>query len=101
MTFKNVGHQIASFAKKFVAFMQNDVSKIIATAEADKPTIDTVTAMLGPQAQTIETAAYAALGFVGQGLDSGVQAIVDEFNKLDATVQTDIKAAIALVKQKI
>lgn len=98
--FKNLGHMIASNAQKFVAFVATDVDKFVGVANADKSIVLSFAAVAGPQATAITNAGYAALGIIGQLLDSGAKDVEDLLTKAaPADVLNDIKSTIALVKQ--
>ena len=99
-TFKNIGHFIASNAKKFVAFSA-EADVVIGKIEADKPTADALASILGPMGSAVENAAYAALGIIGQILDDTSKAtLADGLSKeADQAVIDQIKQAIAFVKQ--
>jgi len=98
--FKNLGHFIAAGAKKFVAFVKNDLDPALAKIEAEKGLIEAVTRVVCPQAVEIEDTAFFALGVFGQAIDGLSDATAaDGINvKLDADAFAKIKNAVALVK---
>lgn len=99
--FKNLGHYIASGAKKFVAFTKK-ADAVLPQILQNKDEIEAVTRVILPQAVEIEDTAFFCLGAFGEALDA-VAGAVDGNGlnvKLDATAWDKIKAAIALVKQK-
>lgn len=101
--FKNLGHQIASDAKKFCTFVHDNLDPALAKIQAEAPMIEAVTRILSPQAAAIEAAAFFALGELGQVLD-GISAATaaDGVNvKLDATAYSTLVSAIALVKTNV
>lgn len=94
--FKNLGHFIASTAQKFVTVTKN-LEKF---AQAEKPVVDAVAAVIGPIGVAIDNGAYALLGLVGQLEDSGQKVVTDITSKAGSPeLAADILAAIALAKQ--
>lgn len=98
--FKNLGHYIASGAKKFVSFVGVS-DTVIKKVEADAPTAEALASLLGPQAEAITTAGFACLGIFGQIMDDAANAVGhDLLNKsADASVISDIKSAVTFLKQ--
>lgn len=101
--FKNLGHKIASLGQRFTAWVKNDADTAIAKLESDKETVESIVAVLGPQAELITRAAFAALGVIGQDLDDTASAVAKNLldKNLDTVVKNDILAAIQLLKQKL
>lgn len=102
-TFKNLGHQIASLGQRFVSWVKKDADTAIAKIESEQETVDAILAVVAPQAQLIERAAYAALGVIGEDLDDAASAIAKNLldKNLDLAVKNDILAAIQLLKSKV
>jgi hypothetical protein len=98
--FKNLGHYIASGAKKFVAFVKTDLDPALAKIQAEAPVIEAVTRVVCPQAAEIEDSAFYALGIMGQALDGITDATAaNGINiKLDTDALAKIKSAVAAVK---
>jgi len=101
--FKNLGHQIATVAEDFVNFVKNDLDPILSKVEAEEPIIESITAVLSPQAEAIEKAAFFALGQIGQAFDgvSAATAAKGVNVVLDQAAYTTLTNAIALVKANV
>jgi hypothetical protein len=99
----SVEHALAVAAQdvvKTAKFVETSVLPVLKTAQANESTIESVTALVSPQAANIERAGFAVLGVVINALDTaGAAAGANGLNvTLDAQLVADIKAIAAVVK---
>ena len=99
----SVEHALAGAAMdvvKTAKFVETSVLPVLKTAQANESTIESVTALVSPQAANIERAGFAVLGVVINALDAaGAAAGANGLNvSLDAQLVADIKAIAAAVK---
>ena len=90
----------ASDTVKVAKFVETSVLPVLNTAQANESTIESVTALVRPQAANIERAGVAVLGVFINALDAaGAAAGANGLNvSFDAQLVADIKAIAAAVK---
>lgn len=97
--FKNVGHFVASTAQKFVAFAAK-APVLLQKAEAEKPLVDAVATVLGPQAVVLENIVYAVFGAGVHDAIAGGTLIKDLFAKVGTPqLISDFEGAVTTLKQ--
>ena len=104
--FKNVGHGFSWLAKHIVAIVKGADALALKVAQYE-PAIESLTAMVSPQAAAIEDLAFHVFGSGLQAIDTltaDATAAIDAAGKgtisieLDAKVIADLKALIPTLK---
>lgn len=96
-------HAFVTSAKDVVSlskFVMQHVLPALKTAKADEATVEAITALVSPQAASVERLAFAVLGSVIAALDSAhaVNAQGGLDLTLDAQLVSDLKTVAATVK---
>jgi hypothetical protein len=101
---QSVEHFFARFAKEAVIVSKSAgsvLAKVDATAEANKPLIEGLTAAIDPNAVALEDAAYALLGMAAKAASelSGAADAKGLNLALDQQTVTDIKALVPAIQK--
>ena len=99
-------HDLAIAAQKIVAdakFVETKVLPVLQKAQAQATTIESVTALVDPNAANIERVAFAVLGTIINAVQAaGAAAGANGLNvALDASLVTDVKAVASAVQSAV
>ena len=102
----SIEHKLAVAASDVVKaskFIETSILPILKTAAANEAVVESVTALIDPQAVNVERIAYAVLGLVIKAVEDTDSAVAaNGINvTLDAQLISDIKAIVPAVQSKL